>query len=525
MSTPIDARTAAVGPRLNARIAVIGAGAAGIMLAKRLAARMDGVVLIESGGRAQDGATQRLTAGRSIGIPYFDLMATRLRFYGGTTNHWSGYCRINQPFDHEARPDLGILPWPVSVAALRPYLNEAAKTLRLSTAFEDIPGLFRAAGFDPAQMIERQPGHGGTLETRLFQVVQQRRVAELTEPQVAALANLTRIFHLTAVDIVPAAGGRRIDHVKARTLDGKQVEVRADAFVLACHGIENARLLLDSTSASPDGIGNAHGHVGRHFSEHMLVPFARLVPSDRFPRLLDESVARATNVRPHLSLSVETMKKERVLNSYTRFIAHNSEPGTREALLSLRRSLMSPFNSQVMADLATAMNDLSGLKNEVAGAINQDWKRPFWYDVIQRVEQAPNPDSRVVLSSRRNALGQREGDLDWQINELDLRTINVARDAVVREVSALGLGRLQLLPLSRKDIEGRLEGTHHQMGTTRMAQRPEEGVVDFDSRVHGLDNLYIAGSSVFPHPGDASPTLTLMAMALRLGDHLLGRFA
>lgn len=519
----LDARTAAVGPRLNARIAVIGGGAAGIMLARRLAGKMDGVVLVESGGRAQEGPTQRLTAGRSIGIPYYDLMATRLRFYGGTTNHWSGYCRIAQPFDHEARPDLGILPWPISLEQLRPYLAEAGRTLAISTDFENIPAIFRQNGFDPSQMIENRKDYSGALDTRLSQIVKFRKLGPVTEASVAALPGLRRVFYLNAVDIVQA--GKRIDHIKARTLDGKQVEVRADAYVIACHGIENARLLLESTSASPNGIGNQHGNVGRHFSEHFLVPYAKLLPSEAFPPLYDETRARATGVRPQLSISPDLMKKEGTLNAFARFFAYNSAPGTREALLALRRSVLQPFSAQVMADLRAAMQDPGGALNELAGSLNEGWKQPYRYDCVLRVEQAPNPLSRVVLSNRRNALGQREADLDWQINALDLHTVNVARDTMVREISAMGMGRMQLLPLERKDIEASMEGTHHQMGTTRMAQRPQDGVVDFDGRVHQVDNLYMAGSSVFPHPGDAGPTMTLMAMALRLGDHLMDRYA
>jgi choline dehydrogenase-like flavoprotein len=219
------------------------------------------------------------------------------------------------------------------------------------------------------------------------------------------------------------------------------------------------------------------------------------------------------------------MQKERVLNSYIRMFGYHSDPGTREAMLALQRSALRPFSNEVVANLRSILNDPQGVANEVSGKLNKSWKKPFWFDCVQRVEQAPNPNSRVVLSSRRNALGQREADLDWQINALDLRTVSVARDIFVREMSALGLGRVQLLPIERRDIEAKMEGTHHQMGTTRMAQRPEDGVVDFDGRVHGMDKLYIAGSSVFPHPGDSGPTLTLMAMALRLGDHLLGRFA
>jgi choline dehydrogenase-like flavoprotein len=517
----LDARTDKVGNRLTARVVILGAGAAGLNIARRLGAKADGILLVEAGGLNIEGKTQGLFAGRSVGIRYFDLLATRLRYYGGTSNHWSGYCRAHSPIDYMARPEIGILPWPVDHAVLKPYLTEMAGILGISADFFDDPAIIRRAGFDPAARIETMDGFSGAVETRTFQFAPRPRLGKTLRPELDSLPGLTQVLNLNAVELVQDKAGR-IQWVRARTTTGKEVEIRADHYVLACHGIENARVLLSSTSQSPDGVGNRHGHVGRHFSEHATVTTSTLIPSRNFPDIYDFDRVKQRGIDVHMSLSEASMRKNGVLNNYVRFVRADAGGG-RRALRNLADSFFSPFDAEVAEDLRTVLADMPS----VAGAaLRKVWPESRWltsYELRHRFEQAPNAKSRVVLSSRRNAIGQPEADLDWQINDLDVKTVTVGRDLVAREISALGLGRVQMAPITRSSIERGLSGTHHQMGTTRMAERPEDGVVDFDCRVHGVDNLYVAGSSVFPHPGDGSPTIMLMAMALRLADHLLDR--
>ncbi len=517
-----DARTDSVGTVLKARVAIIGAGAAGLSLARRLANRSDGVLLVESGGLKLEGGTQRLAAGRSIGVPYFDLLATRLRYYGGTTNHWTGYCRVGQPIDLEGRPELGILPWPVDLPGLMPYLKEAAGLLDVSADFFNQKGRIEAVGLPGSEMVEGLPGFSGAVETRTFQISPSRLVARTVEDELASLPGLTQVLNLNVVELIQN-GARRIDRARARTLTGKEVEIQADYFILACHGIENARILLSSTSQSPAGVGNGHDNVGRHFSEHAVVENSTLIPSSRFPDIYDFNEVRRLGIDIHLALSEASMRKHGVLNNYVRFLRTGFGEQTEQSLTDLGKTFMRPFDAEVAEDMRTVLDDMPGVAGAALGSIHPRLRWKPYFKMRHRFEQAPNPLSRVVLSARKNAIGQPEADLDWHLTDLDVKTVTVGRDLVARELSALGLGRVQMGEITRATMEKRLGGTHHQMGTTRMSKRPEDGVVDFDSRVHDLDNLYIAGSSVFPNPSDASPTLTLIAMAMRLADHLQGR--
>lgn len=517
-----DARTDSVGPVLNARVAILGAGAAGLNIARRLGARSDGILLVESGGLAIEGQTQKLAAGRSVGVRYFDLLATRLRYYGGTTNHWSGYCRIHNPIDYEARPEIGLLPWPVDHRELAPHLAELAKLLGISGDFFDQQDVIGRFGLDSATMIDRMPGFSGAVETRNFQIAPYPRLGQTLRAELDALPGLTQVLNLNVVELVED-GNRRIQRARARTLTGKEVEIRADYFVLACHGIENARILLSSTARSPAGVGNRHDNVGRHFSEHAVVMNSTLIPSSRFPALYDYEDVKRRGIDIHLALSEESMRKHGVLNSYVRFLSAWNIDGVKGSIEDLKDSFFKPFDADVAADLRTVLDNGRGYANALVGRLNRDWASKPYFHLRHRFEQAPNPNSRVVLSARRNAIGQPEADLDWHLNDLDVKTVTVGRDLVAREISALGLGRVHMGDITRTGMERGLSGTHHQMGTTRMSAKPEDGVVDFNARVHDVDNLYIAGSSIFPHPGDGAPTIMLMAMAMRLADHLLGR--
>ena len=143
-------------------------------------------------------------------------------------------------------------------------------------------------------------------------------------------------------------------------------------------------------------------------------------------------------------------------------------------------------------------------------------------------EQAPNPDSRVSLVEERDALGLPRIALDWRLTELDKRSLQAGHQAVALELGRTGLGRLQIEDWLTADVTTwtpTLTGGHHHIGTTRMSEDPARGVVDGDCRVHGIANLYVAGSSVFPTSGSANPTLTVVALALRLAAHLEQRLA
>jgi choline dehydrogenase-like flavoprotein len=139
--------------------------------------------------------------------------------------------------------------------------------------------------------------------------------------------------------------------------------------------------------------------------------------------------------------------------------------------------------------------------------------------VRTQAEQAPNPDSRITLGNDRDRYGVPRPVLDWRMTSADLESIRRSEDLIAAELELAGFGRIERR-LNEEDPPVVFEGNHHHMGTTRMHPDPKRGVVDADGRVHGVRNLYVTGTSVFPTGGYINPTYTVVALAIRLGDHL-----
>jgi choline dehydrogenase-like flavoprotein len=281
--------------------------------------------------------------------------------------------------------------------------------------------------------------------------------------------------------------------VRVATLAGGRFSVRAGVFVLAAGGIENARLLLASDGVMRDGVGNAHDLVGRFFMEHLYVDdAARIAVPPRFAaRYATSQRVGPQLVRCALSLSDRTQRDEE-LSAATFVVTGPPAPARWAGRLR-----------------ATARRAVASLRSTVTLPVKH----------VQ--EQVPNRDSRVVLSRERDRLGSRRADLDWRVSPVDKRVAARSYTILDRALRTAGTGRIVDSRLDDgPDWPVDLRGARHHMGTTRMHTDPKRGVVDGNGRVHGVANLYVTGSSVFPTSGSANPTLTIVALALRLADHL-----
>jgi len=323
--------------------------------------------------------------------------------------------------------------------------------------------------------------------------------------------------------------------------------------VLACGGIENARLLLLSNSTVPQGLGNERDLVGRYFMDHPTGKLGTLVSnaSHRLTRPYDRSRG---NVFPEICLSDEAVGAHRLLSGRVRPVAVEGRvPKGIQALRGLRAAWRPQVQDESAAlqeqlwaamkytPVSTAVNTPKGKGmlalqlglgiGDVAKAFAQKLVgmptvKSDHVDLMGYFEQAPNPDSRVTLGNELDSLGQRKVCVDWRLTELDWHTYRTAATIFGSELARACGGRFQLEPWLEGDGAGpQLVGTAHHLGTTRMADDPQQGVVDRHCRVHGVDNLYVAGSSVFPTGGWAFPTFSIVALSLRLAEHLQGRLA
>jgi choline dehydrogenase-like flavoprotein len=331
------------------------------------------------------------------------------------------------------------------------------------------------------------------------------------------------MLHANLTDIQLAGPDQPVAGFAVRNLAGKTAVVRARAYVLALGGIENPRILLHSNRLQPTGVGNQHDLVGRFFHDHLGLSIGLVMALDpawlgsyqQFEHLL------GTEIQQAIAVSDAMMQREQIGNIAITFgpvrHARKDSKGYR-ALYSVKQELQSGrWPDRLGQSLWDILTDLGG----IAEAMQERFSTVT--QVYSQGEQVPDPDSRVLLDQERDALGLRRVMLDWRVSETDRRTQRAIGEAIVMELGRLDLARVQLadwMTADEVDWTPEIIPSNHHIGTTRMADHASRGVVDSDCRTFAHDNLFIADSSVFPSSGFANPTLTIVALTLRLADHL-----
>jgi choline dehydrogenase-like flavoprotein len=517
----INANDIATREALQASVCVIGAGAAGISLALELARNGVDVCLLESGGDTFDAATQDLYVGEVSGRGYYPLNTCRLRWLGGTTNHWSGHCPELEAHVFERRAWIDDIAWPFGREALADYYGRAATLLDVTAPkFSPTP--------EAADALRRSlPLGPSRLQTRVLRFSPPARMGTLHGAELSRLATLRLILKASVVRIQRARGAREIESVHVKTLAGRSIVVKAREFVLATGGIENARLLLASNDVETAGLGNAHDLVGRHFMDQLLLPDAARWLLGADPPAIDlyrwpEGGARGGAVGV-LGIAPAAAAAERLGDLMLR-LNWSSEARESEGWNSLREIRSERAKGKWPQDLGDALWKVLADLDDVAVASYEEIAglgEGAFANLLAEAEQRPDPANRVTLSDERDALGLPRVRLHWNIAAEDFRTLERGIWLAALAIGEAGLGRVQLrLDEAWRD---RVTGAFHHLGTTRMADSPARGVVDAQCRVHGLANLWVAGSSVFPTGGAANPTVTLVALAVRLADELRRR--
>jgi choline dehydrogenase-like flavoprotein len=514
----IDARTLESGSVLEGDLCIVGAGAAGLSVALEWVNSPLRVLLLEGGGFDLEPAMQDLYRGDIIGQPYYPLHAARLHYFGGTTGHWAGWCSTYDPIDFETRPWVPHSGWPIKREDLDPFYARAQRILDLGPYEYDANEWARRD-----KDLVLLPLDPDVVWTKMWQFSPPTRFGTKYRNAIVNARNVHLYTHANVCEVDANDGLTAVRGLRVRTLEGKEYRVHARYYVLACSTIQNARLLLASNRRATAGLGNAHDLVGRYFMEHLEMPGGELVlAKTRAAKMkMYEMQFGTTKARGELALSANVQREHRILNGTV-----SLAPG---ALGEEVKSTFQFLPPQVIAALMAWEKGGRIGPHPLAAARRPgiDSARaappPRFFHLATRQEQAPNPDSRVTLSTERDALGMPRVKLDWRLTELDKRSIRTYYKLLGQEVGRTGVGRVQLREWLLSDDDRSwpsfLSGGWHHMGTTRMHADPMQGVVDADCRVHGLSNLYIAGAAVYPTGGAANPTLTLVALSLRLSDH------
>lgn len=545
----IDYKDGSAPADVDADICVIGAGAAGIAIARHFIGTSFTVCLLEGGGGSGEESSQALYEGISAGCPSLDPGTARMRVFGGSCNLWGGGCIPLGSPDLAQRDWVPHSGWPISYTELEPYYLQARSYCQI-----DSHGIENGAFVTP---LSRTPL---TFEpdTLVNQVFARSPIlfGNAYRAELGQAANITVMLHANLLALDASPDGSKVRQARIVSLDGRQGTVSARHFVLACGGIENARQLLLSDAVVPQGLGNQHDQVGRYFMDHPCGKMGTVVTDtpDLLTRPYDRNLGKGpAPVFPEIALSHSFQQNHELLSGRVHpFPVEGSVPKGLRALRDLRAALRptpqdensrletrlqaalknGPTNAENMPDVSAGIIKLAlrtglGLGDIARAFLQKLADKPTvqsnHVELIGYFEQAPNPDSRVTLDTATDHLGQRKVCIDWQLTPLDLRTYRASAtlfgDALAR---ACG-GRFELAPWladANENATPQVHGTAHHLGTTRMSDDPARGVVDRQCRVHGMQNLHIAGSSVFPTGGWAFPTFTIVALSLRLAENL-----
>jgi len=538
----IDVAELAPGSTLATDVCVVGAGAAGQTVVRGLLGSGLKILLLESGGFDFDADIQALGEGDNVGAPYYDLVDSRLRFFGGTSSIWGGRCSPVDPIDLEPRPWAGTPGWPIRMEDLTSGYDQAHAVLGIG-AFDYGDSLWSQMGRAYADRV-RSPGRTPVFDRQLIDYgfwrfdFEKERFGARQCRDLLVSEQVTLLLHANVVALTSTPDAKAIRQLELRGPDGRRVLVRSRVTVLACGGIENPRLLLASRSVESTGVGNRHDQVGRCFMEHPHGRLGRIQGPDGLAIWDAFRMRHPTGhapVAPALRIAPAWQREHGLLNSAVTFKLQR-DPGRgvprAKALYQSLKHDLSPTNTN--RRLWHWYRDTRLLYRE--------WLRPHIerlkasqgdrvLSVMVRGEQAPNPDSRVQLSDRADRHGVPLANLDWRFSEIDKLTVRALGGLLDGELQRTGLGRLEVeewvttsgssWPVDPTVGNHPLGGFHH-MGTTRMSSDPCQGVVDANCAVHGYANLFVAGSSVFPTSGWANPTLTIMALAFRLAHHIRG---
>ncbi|MDL2121674.1 MAG: GMC family oxidoreductase [Deltaproteobacteria bacterium] len=532
----IDARSLSNNQTIDSDVCIVGAGVAGITLARECAGEEFQVCLLESGGLEPDKVTQSLYWGENIGHPYYPLDTARARFFGGTSHYWTialGDNRLGvrlrplDEIDFEEREWVPYSGWPFGRSHLDPFYERAQSICQIG------PFTYNVEDWEDPVKTPRLPFVNDRVKTTIFQFGSRDLFFSEYRDEITRADNITTYLHANVVEVEATETAQTVTRLRVACLQGNKFWVSAKLFILAVGGIETPRLLLLSNNVQSAGLGNQNDLVGRFFMEHPHLWSGIYVPSDLniSTALYKVHTVNKVPVMGKLTVAEEVLRREKLLNYcvsiHPKLRYQSSASKGVDSFKVLRSAICrGDMPDDFSKHLGNVITDIEGIAinayRKVRRKFDSEFKRSLKIEIFRlnhMTEQVPNPNSRVTLTGERDALGQNRIQLDWQLSPIDVRSIIRAQEIIDEELRRAGLGRLHI-ELHDETPPPDLHGGWHHMGTTRMHVDPKKGVVNENCRVHGISNLFIAGSSVFPTGGYANPVLTTVALVIRMADHI-----
>lgn len=505
----IDARLIENNTTIQGDICIIGAGAAGISMALEWINTPYKVILLEGGGFDYDEKVQDLYKGTYSGQKFPDFTSSRLHYFGGTTGHWAGFCSPFDDLDFEKRDWVPYSGWPLKKKDLDPFYERAHKTIQLGPYNYDLKYWQSKLPY-----MYPFPINEHVIRTKIWQY-NQARFGKMYKETLVIAENIHLYTYANAIEIDTNETVSEVKQITVKNYTGKTHTVKAKQFILACGAIQNTRLLLNSNKKAKAGLGNDNDLVGRYFMEHIEVNVAELHMIKPFATNLYSFEMGVTKVSGELGITPEVQRQEKILNGTS---SVNLIPETIDNQTRINRWKHDDSTEAYIKNMANSWKEADEESTFGLGAIGKK------FNLNIRMEQAPNPNSRITLGTEKDALGMTKAHMNWDLTFLDKKSIRTIYYLIGKEIGASGFGLLKLRDEFRDENDTTFpEDTHggnHHIGTTRMNEDPKKGVVNINCQVHGINNLYIASSSCFPTAGCPNPTLTIVALTIRLSDFL-----
>jgi choline dehydrogenase-like flavoprotein len=519
-------RHEAVAEVYRSQVCVVGAGIAGLTLAHRLSAQGLDVALLEAGGKAVDTPSQSFFAAAELaGHPHLGTTQGRVRAVGGTSLRWGGQLL---PLSGEADP-----AWPIDAAVLAPFLAEAERLLGVDDLPYTSPAFFAAIRSEVPPLLEELSEL--TAVVSKWTPFTRRNLAHTLGSALLEHPRVSVYMNAQAVELVPAASRSRVVAVLVRTCGGATLRFEADHFIVAAGTVETSRLLLASRSIIPGGVGNGFDQVGRNVHDHLTLPAATITGEAR-TRLLRE-------LRPWLrgrtlhSIKLEPSPTLRARLRINRVVAHLTLEEFEGSGLAILRELLAARQRRDLRKALTAhaahlpAAALEGVRL-AASALLQ--RRRFVSPstsvklYLNGAQDTPSR-SRITLSPQIDALGMPQAAVDWQITPNEIQTLSLFANYLSEQLPLKGIQWLPGVYSPDTPVRGmllsRIQDARHAMGGVCMGRDARSSVVDPNLTVHGIDNLSIASAATFPTGSAPLPSLPLMALSLRLAEHVTARLA
>ena len=525
----IDSNKISEGKIIETDVCIVGAGVAGISLARELIGEKISVGLFECGDLKPDNETQSFFWGKTIGHPYYPLDMTRSCGFGGSAHRWNidlltGNFGVRlHPLDaidfteREWVPNSG---WPFDKSHLDPFYDRAQKVCKIG------PYSYDAGDWENPDKTPCLPFKSDRVQTTIFQFADRMTFIKDHFHEIDAADHINVYTHANVIDIETDGEAKVVKSLRLSDSIGKGFAVKAKLYILALGAIETARLLLISNKIQQNGLANQNDLIGRYFMEHPHLWSGRYIPSR--PELVRKTGLyrlhwhNGTPIMGKFTINQRLQQSKRLLNYCV---------SIHPEVYKRRPNIMPDWNV-ISWPLLDAKNPLGEEKNlnlyeaasrrthSIVSRFYRRLKPPeIYFRLNHMTEQIPNPNSRLFLIEEKDALGRNRVCLDWRLSSVDINSIIQSQKIIDEELQKSGLGRLQI-NLKSDEPPQSLQGGWHHMGTTRMHSNPQKGVVDENGKVHGVSNLFIAGPSLFPTCGYANPVLTIVALAIRLADHI-----